>query len=118
MTSHRIRTTGKALEQFQTPTKLYEAMLKVKPELKGKVKMQSLFAPKEIIIRVAPDLVTSVLTTLAQTNTTAVHLEGDALLVRNVPTEISPEKVQALIQQELQLQILFVDMFRPTKKDA
>ena len=77
-----------------------------------------MFAPKEIIVRVAPDLVTSVLTTLAQANVAAVHLEGDALLVRNVPTEISPEKVQALIQQELQPQILFVDMFRPTEKDA
>ena len=118
MAPHRIRTICKAAEKFPTPTALYEAMLKITPELKGKLKIHNLFAPKEFVIKAAPDLVATIITTLENVDVTSVHLEGDALLVRNVPTEISPEKVQVLLQQNLQPQIVFVDMFRPTQQGA
>ena len=104
--------------KFPSAQALYDEMLKVEPGLKTKLKFVNLFAPKEFLIKSAPNIIPSVMKALTILHVLPIYLEGEALLVRNVPLDLAAEKIQGLLQQHLKPQILFVDMFRPNQQGA
>ena len=93
-------------------------MLKLQPELKTKLKFVNLFVSKEFIIKSAPEIIPSVMKALSSLHIPPVYLEGEALLLRNVPLDFSAEKIQEYVQQNLNPQIIFVDMFRANQQGA
>ena len=97
---------------------LYEDILKKNPQLGSKLKLSNLFAPQEYIITTAPALIASTLAALNVLGIAAVHLEGPALSVRNVPLDMPTEAIQVSLQKQLQPQIIFLDMFKPKQPNA
>jgi len=118
METERIRTVCKAMHNYGSSKMLYEDILKQNPQLGSKLKLSNLFAPQEFIITTLPQLIAPTLAVLTSLGITAVHLEGQALSVRNVPLDMPTEAVQVSLQKQLQPQIIFVDMFKPKQPNA
>lgn len=115
--AQRVRTVSQTLDKFKTSKELYEALIKQTPDFKGKLKFQTLYAPREYIIRTKASEIPSLLKSLSGLGQKAVHLEGPGLSVRNVPTNVPPSKIQITLQTELP-EIVFLDLFPPNQGGA
>ena len=115
--AQRVRTVSQAMESFKTSKEFYEALIKQPPDFTGKLRFQTLYAPKEYIIRTQASEIPSLLKAISGLGQKAVHLEGPSLSVRNVPTNVSPSKIQITLQTELP-QIVFLDLFPPNQQGA